>query len=299
VVMKGQKQILAILLFFVFATVLIAEEYFVSFLDGLVDLKTNRGWQALSIGDSLTAASVVRLESDSMLEISFKQSIITIYDEGIYNLQNLVTSSEEMQAFAFLQIIDSKIDKAVNGSDSERSVAFGVRGPLIEEESTIDFMEEEDDPVEQGMERLNAGNFDEAIEYFKTAMEQGVTLEEEPFVYYLLAYAHAEKQERAQALKYLNKIKISADHLLYTDYVMLKGRLLVESFAYNSALLLFEEYLTYNSTGETVQSVLLLSSFCYKGLGNNYKYKECLKKAKEINPYSELGKEAHRLLIEI
>ena len=299
--MNALKKILVMLVFITLTTVLLGQECYISYLDGGVDVKKNGRWQALTIGDRISLSSVIRLESDSMLEISFKQSVITIYDEGIYDLQKLVSSSQEMQSQSFLTIIDKKIDKAVNGTESERSAAFGVRGPLIEEESTVEFMEEEDDEdyVALGMESLNNVNFDEAIEYFTTALEEGISQEEEPFIYYLIAYAYSEKHEKAKALKYLNKIHINQDHLLYTDFVLLKGQLLLESFAYNRALLLFEEYLTYNPTGNTAQSALLLSSFCYKGLGNNYKYKDCLKKAEALDPQSELGKEAHRLLAKI
>ncbi len=77
---------------------------------------------------------------------------------------------------------------------------------------------------------------------------------------------------------------------------MLKGRLFLESFAYKSALEIFEQYLALNSEGENTQVVLLLASYCYRGLDNAAKQKECLIKAKEIDSNSLLGKEAEKIL---
>jgi len=307
--MKSQKIIITICLILFTTAFLWAESFTVVFSDGTVKVKSGAGWKPVETGDSLSSASVVKLASGSMLEIVSSKNTLTLYDAGIYALNDLLNASQKVKSQKFLSAVDARIQNMVQGNNYHTTSAAGLRGfeqgARGSEFEDVEWAVEEDDadsdvdPITQGQNLLALNKYDEAIAHFEKMLTEWPYSEAKPFFSYYLAYAHAEKKQRAQALKLLDKISINQGHILYADYVMLKGRLFLESFAYKSALEIFKQYLALNSEGENTQVVLLLASYCYRGLDNTARQKECLIKAKEIDPASLLGKEANALLKEM
>ncbi|MBN1796951.1 MAG: tetratricopeptide repeat protein [Spirochaetales bacterium] len=304
--MKSQKIIITLCMILFTVAFLQAESFTVVFSDGTVKVKSGASWKSVNIGDSLSGSNTVKLESGSMLEIASNKSTLTLYDPGTYVLNELLNASQKVKSQKFLNAVDARIQNVVQGNDYHRTTAAGLRGfEQGERGSEFDEVEwavEEDeaggevDPITQGQNLLALNKYDEAITHFEKMIAEWPYPEAKPFFTYYLAYAYAEKNQKAQALKLLDKITVNQGHILYADYVMLKGRLLLESFAYKSALQIFEQYLALNSQGENTQAVLLLASYCYKGLADTDRQKDCLLKAKEIDPDSLLGKEAGQLL---
>jgi tetratricopeptide (TPR) repeat protein len=305
--MKNLKQILIILLLFTISAGLFAEDFLVVFTQGSVKVKSGAGFKPVVIGDSLAPASVVKLERGGMLELSLDSGTITLYEAGTYTLKDLQKKSKEEKSESFLSAVDARIKNMVQGNNYHRTSAAGLRGfeqgqkgnDFNDMEWPVEKDESEIDPITQGQNLLAQNKYDEAIVHFEKMLAEWKYPEAKPFFSYYLAYAHAQKGEKAKALKLLDQMPLTPGHILYADYTMLKGRLLLESFAYKSALEIFEQYLAQNSRGENTQAVLLLASYCSKGLGNKAKQKEYLLKAKELDAESLLGKEADKLLKEM
>jgi tetratricopeptide (TPR) repeat protein len=286
--MKHSKVSILFLLFFFSALILFADDLFIVFMEGVVKVKTNTGWQTVSIGDSLELSSMVTLESGAILEIASESTTITIYDEGTYTLKDLVNSLTQVKSQPTLYAVDSRIQNIVQGNKYHRSSAAGLRG--------FDRLSRGSDPISVGQKMLAQGRYDDAIKHFNKLLDEWPYEEARPFFIYYLAYAHAEKQEKARALKLLDSLSLEDSHVLYADYIMLKGRLLLESFAYKRALDIFEQYLTLNIQDEKTQAILILGSLCYRGLGSGEKEKEYLVEAEKIGPDSPLGLQARKLL---
>jgi tetratricopeptide (TPR) repeat protein len=307
--MKSLKTIIIVCFFFFLVAGVWAESFTVVFSDGTVKVKSGSNWKPVYTGDSLSSANVVKLERGSMLEIASGKTTLTLYDAGTYSLNKLLKDSQKVKSQKYLNAVDARIQNMVQGNDYHHTTAAGLRGFEAGERGSefdeVEWAVEEDDadsevdPITQGQNLLSLHKYDEAIAHFEKFLTEWPYPEAKPFFTYYLAYAHAEKNEKAQALKLLDKINVTQGHILYADYVILKGRLLLESFAFKSALEIFEQYLALNSRGENTQAVLLLASYCYKGLDNKAKQKECLIKAREIDSDSLLGKEAAALLKEL
>jgi tetratricopeptide (TPR) repeat protein len=304
--MKKRKLYMALCMILFTTVILGAESFTVVFSDGTVKVKSGDGWKSVYTGDSLSSSNTVKLGSGSMLEIASAKSTLTLYDPGVYVLGDLLDASRKVKSQKFLNAVDVRIQNVVQGNEYHRTSAAGLRGfeqgARGSEFDDVEWAVEEDDadnevdPITQGQNLLALKRYDEAITHFEKMLTEWPYPEAKPFFTYYLSYAYAEKDRRAQALALLDKISINQGHILYADYVMLKGRLLLESFAYKSALQIFEQYLALNSEGENTQAVLLLASYCYRGMDNAAGQKECLMKAKEIDPDSLLGKEAGALL---
>jgi tetratricopeptide (TPR) repeat protein len=177
----------------------------------------------------------------------------------------------------------------------------GVRGAK-QDEKKIEWMymdedaQEQPSPLQQGELLLQAGKYTEAIALFGDLAAKGVAPEEEPYLHYFLAYANAAKQEQIAALKEIDKVQVKANHPLYDAVLLLKGQMLISTLAFKEALAMFNTYLHANASGETAQSMLILSSYCYKGLNNTGEQKKSLAQAEKLAPDSPLGQEARRLL---
>ena len=64
------KRLLLAIVFTVAVTVgVFAQAFSVSYLDGVAELKTAKGWKALSIGDQVAADASVRISQDGSLEL--------------------------------------------------------------------------------------------------------------------------------------------------------------------------------------------------------------------------------------
>ncbi len=118
----------------------------------------------------------------------------------------------------------------------------------------------------------------------------------EPLLYYYLVYAYNRNNQNALALKQAGQMEINAQHALYPDYVLLKGRLLYMSFDYDGALNLFNDYLSRQPRGDAAQPALLLSAYCYQGKGDKTREKDVLQQAVKLDPGSDVGREAAELL---
>ena len=72
--------------------------------------------------------------------------------------------------------------------------------------------------------------------------------------------------------------------------------MLLESFAYNDALSLFNEFLRNDDFSGTAQAVNYLSASALKGLGKDKDAQKKLEITVKMNPSSEIGRSADSLL---
>jgi hypothetical protein len=307
--MKIHKPIIIIGLLLLSAAAAWAQNFTVTFCDGPVSMKQGSGWRVVAIGDSLARSSVVKLDKGGMLEVTLGSATITLYETGIYTLAELAVTAKQAKSRQFLHTVDDRIKNIVEGNNYHHTSAAGLRGfeqgarggdfdevEWATDDGGNDTGAQEIDPITQGQNLLAQKQFDKAIAHFQKMLIEWKYPEAKPFFTYYLAYAYAEKGQNARALKLLDSMTVTNGHILYADYVLLRGRLLLESFAYKSALELFEQYLAHNAEGENTQAVLLLASYCQKGLGAAAMQKEFLVKARDIDPDSPLGKEAAKLI---
>jgi hypothetical protein len=288
-------------LFFVIALLIsgfvaFGETVSVDYIDGKVEMLSNAKWIKINSGDSIDSGASVRLSSGSLMEFEYNGAKISIVEEGTYSIKALISSSKEVKSWNLLTIVGGKLAKTIATSEGTTgSAALGVRGDPAKVEGLEWVTDEgETDKLQLAKSYISDGKFEDAITVLDSF--SGAEPSEQKEVKYYLAYSHAMLGETALALSQINKSGIKAEDPFYADFVLLKGKLLLEGLSYKNALSLFEEYLASAKQDPSVQTVLILESFCYKGTGDKVRQKESLAKAEKLDPLSSEGAQARKLL---
>jgi tetratricopeptide (TPR) repeat protein len=172
---------------------------------------------------------------------------------------------------------------------------MGVRGAAADQ-GELTWIEEGGEFMEKGKQLLKEGLFAEAIPVFKDGADWALTEDERSEYMFYTAYAHSLKGDSAVALIMLEDMHPGQDASIFTDYVLLKGKLLIENLAFEDALDLFSEYLKHPDMGETTQVVYFLSAVCHQGLDNRARAQKYLQDAVKIDASSEYGRAAQRMM---
>ena len=284
-----------ILLLLITAIPLVAEDLLVEYVEGTLELKEGSSWYELYIGDTVPENSVIRLSDNGFAELSTRNVTVTLSDDGTYNTQSLLRSGQKIASWDIGDVVNSKLSKLLGPGQHGETAAMGVRGAEADQ-SELTWVEEGEEFMEKGRKLLADGLFDEAIVAFKNGADWALTEDERSEYLFYTAYAHSLKGDNALALIMLEDLALASKSPIFTDYVLLKGKLLIENLAFNDALELFSEYLKHPDMGETTQVVYFLSALCQDGLDNKSQAEKFLQDAIKINASSEYGKAAQRMM---
>jgi tetratricopeptide (TPR) repeat protein len=297
----GVKRIIPWFLLFI-SFVSYSQSLYVDYIEGDVDVRTKGLWTPVSIGDELLIASSLRLKEGSFIELISGKERISIFEKGTYKLKDIVDTSKEVSSWGMASLFEIKMkavfakDENIRGSEAQA----GVRGPDESEslEEQVEFFDIEDDNqfIKDGLEFIEKGNYKAALSEFLEGFEKAAGDEEAITFRYYIAYTYSEMEIKARALKYLNEVEVPEEHPFLRDIILLRGRLLIEGMAFHEALNLLTVYLSRYPEGEFAQALLILSSYCYRGLGDTTKARENLTSAVTIDPATEIGKEAEKIL---
>ena len=300
---KGREKLLTLLIILLsIPFYLFSQDLMVEYLEGSVEISSGYGWEELFIGDEIPADATVRVSENGFAELSAADGVtIAISEDGTYLIKDLMGASKEVASWGIGSLVSHKIKTALASTrGSEQSAVMGVRGAISTSETQIDWMEEDeaDEFLGQGKELFAAERYAEAVEIFKQGLEVADFEKEDLFLYYI-AQSYTLMGEKALAIKTLSDTVFDHRSAMYTDLVLLKGSLLIESLAFQKALEIFTSHLKHYPEGGTAQAILILSSFCYRGLKDLDLAKDSLLKAVEVNPESELAREAKRMIREL
>jgi len=249
----------------------------------------------LYIGDFVPEDSLIRLSNKGFAELSTSTISITLIDDGIYNTEQLSRSGKKVASWDIGRVVNSKLSKLISPAEQGQTAAMGVRGAAADQ-NQLTWVEEGEEYLKRGKQLLLEGLFDEAIPVFKEGAEWAFTDEERYEHLFYAAYAHSQKGENALALMMLEDVEAGIDSPFFPDFVLLKGKLLIENLAFEDALSLFAQYLKYPDMGETTQVVHFLSAVCYQGLDEIGEARKSLEAAYQIDTSSEYGQAAQRMM---
>ena len=272
-----------------------AQELLIEYLEGTLELKEGAGWVELYIGDSVPPGSLIRLGANGFAELSGGGVTINLSEDGTYNTENLLKSGQKVAAWNLGGVVNSKLSKLLSGGGEGQTAVMGVRGAAQEGEE-LTWVEEGAEYLEEGKRLLAEGHVDEAIAKLKEGAEWAFTEDERTAYLFYTAYGHFLKGESAVSLIMLEDMRVDSSFDFFTDYVLLKGKLLIDSLAFEDALALFGEYLKHPDMGETTQVVYYLSAVCYQGLDRGAQARQNLEDAYKIDPSSEYGRAARQMM---
>ncbi len=291
---------MAVFLLMLSPLLLSGEELIVDYVEGFVEVHTRDGWVEVFIGDIVDEDSSIRLEPGSLLELSGTNIHLTLTTEGTYSIQDLIKSSTERSTSGVGSLIANKL-LPLGGSSSvgSRSAVGGVRGDFADEETFSWVESEAAELIERGKQLLSESDFEKALEVFKEAYDFAYEDEVDEVLYYL-GYSSYLLGDIISAERYLSQIDVKQDSSYYSNLILLKGNIYLETFAYQKAISLFDNFLT-TERGRILdpslkQTVYLMEAMAFQGLGNREKTIDLLTKTVEIDNLSEAGKTAERLL---
>jgi tetratricopeptide (TPR) repeat protein len=273
-----------------------AQDLQVAYTEGVVELAAGGTWKELSPGDRLPANARIRLSEDSFAELSQGATRLSVSQPGVYLVADLVAASKKVASWKLSQVVGGKLKGAVSGgARGDSTAAGGVRAKQAAPE-TVEWVEStgSQEAMDEGRSLLAEERFDEALKVFQDALKAYPG--EEPIFYYYIATTYSRQRRTALALRTLEQARLEPQESMYTDLVLLKGQLLLESLAFTDALALFDSQLAQHPEGGFAQALLILSAYSYQGLGRNQGAREALQKAVNLDSSSELGREAANLL---
>ncbi|MQY76313.1 MAG: hypothetical protein GH155_01630 [Spirochaeta sp.] len=264
-----------------------AEEFMVEYLEGILEVSQGSNWIEVDIGDTIPQYSSLRLSDNGLAELSAGTVTVTLIEDGIFSVESLLNSGREVAAWNISRLISP---------DQQQSTTFmGVRGDAAEE-AELTWMEEGEEYLEDGKELMLAGKYAEAREILQQGADNSFSDEKKEEFNFYIASTYAMEGKSAPALLMLTDMEIGSSAPYYSDYVLLKGKLLIEGLAYQKALLLFDQYLKNPDRSETAQLIYFLSALCNQKLENRQQSLSNLEAAYEINNTSEYGLAAKRMM---
>ncbi len=269
----------------------------VDYLDGYLDVSEGGQWYGLYIGDVITDADTVRLDKNSVAELSLPGTKLTLTRPGVYVLADLIQASGERRSLGIASVIGSKIKTIVEEPKQTQTAVMGVRGAKSETE--LEWMSGDTaELLDAGKKYLAEGNYADAVGVFQEAYDFADPSEETEVSFYL-GFTNAMMGQTRLAAEALKNVEPDPSADYFADLVLLKGQLLTETFAYEEAVEWLNTYSPKIKDNSAMQMSLLLTGIGYKGVGNTAKAKQSLEKAVSLGASSDAGKAAQNLMNEL
>ncbi len=272
-----------------------AENITVSYVDGVLEVKTSNGWNEVYIGDSLAPDALLRLEKDSIAQLEGNDISLTLSSPGSYSLKRLLEEKQRMKSWGVASLIGGKLSGVLNSNRVKATAVMGVRGAKAEDSTDVEWVEDEENYISDGKNFIERGEYDRAIQILQEGL-RSADEDTKPQYFYFLGLANMRNGRPYIALKYFNRIKPDPYFEYFEGYVVLKGKLLVESFAFEEANRLFDFYLKEMPNGNALQTVYFLRGIALKNLGDIAGAKSAFRKVYTLNPSSDIGKKANEIL---
>jgi hypothetical protein len=285
-----------ILLILIAAIPLAAEDLLVEYVQGTLEIREGSSWIELYIGDTVPETSMIRLSDDGFAELSTRTVTLTLSNDGTYDTRSLLRSGRKLASWGIGGVVNSKLSELVNPTQQENEVTPGGSRAEVMTQDRPEMYDPFTDSMKEGKRLLERNLFEEAISMFQEAADSAVFGDEIFEARFYEAYAHYLKGDNAPALNILEDVQPDSNAGFFTEYVLLKGRLLIENLAFADALDLFSEYLKHPDMGETTQVVYFLSAVCHQALDNVAQAEKFLRDAIKIDASSEYGRAAQRMM---
>lgn len=296
------KRSVALLLILLVPLALFARDFVVDYVDGYLDVKDGSSWSELFIGDEVTDADTVRLDTGSYAEISDGSVTVKLTRAGTYVIADLFNVAGRSRSSGVGSLILGRVSKLAGEDERDETAVGGVRASeaVNQNQPTWAGGESVDELIEEGLGLLNEGSFEDAYWVFEEAYDYALDDYEYNKSIFYLGYASALTGAITEAFDLLEEVGPDPDTDYYTDHVLVLSQLLVESFAFSDAIEYLDGLLTAEEVEEpALQSGYLLLGLSYDGLGDLGKAETYWLEARDLDPSSDAGQIAGQLLSEL
>ena len=295
---SGKTLIFLMVLFFALPTLVWSVDFFVDYADGEVEVRQGSYWEEVYIGDVLTGRDTLRLTGYSIVELSYDDEVVTLSKPGTYALGDLTQDISRRKSVGFSSLLSGKVQTALRGNQhKEQSAAGGVRGSQAVEQEQMTWMSSDTlDLIEAGKEKFASGEIEAALALFQEAYDYALDETEEGKAAFYIAGCYDFQGSPGKALELLESVDLGSGAEEYFDFRVLKGKLLIESFAYSEAEDLMSDTNVSSADPETSQLVYFLLGIACLGQDKTGPARDYLTRSRNIDAGSDTGKAASEML---
>ena len=264
-----------------------AQAFTISYLDGLVELQTAKGWTAVAVGDKVAADATVRLSQDGSLELVRDRTRVTLLKPGVYSVAGVSTAGKNGPG-GIGALVAQKLQTLV--AEKPKSTAAG--GVRAEQQGVpdISWVDENDEVRLKAQNLLDERRYAEATNYLEGAIKDAGPDGDTAELSCMLGAAYYGRGQLARSFRALLQVSPSPDAPWFGRYVLLRAQILVDTQNYADALNLLTPFVAAYPTGEAAQVAWLLSGLCQKGLGNIAAAKSALDSGFQLDPGTDTAK---------
>jgi tetratricopeptide (TPR) repeat protein len=266
-----------------------AQAYSVSYVDGVAELRTAKGWTALSIGDQVSSDASVRISQSGSLELQKGKARITLLKDGTYDMASLSKATDKAGAGGIGTAISQKL-QSLTTEKAKGGTVGGVRGAEQGGGGDVTWVDENDETRTQAQSLIDQKKFKEAVALLNQAINDARGDADKEELTYLIGTAYYDQGQTARAYRALSTISPQPDASWYARYVILKSQVLVDTMNYRDALGLLSPFITAYPTGEATQVAYLLTYYCQKGLGDQASARGALDAGFKLDPGTDAAK---------
>lgn len=293
-----KKVVVIFMSIFIMAGSLSAQNISVDYLEGYLDIQEDGEWYELYIGDSLNGDAVIRLEQDSYAELSHRSGSLKLMKPGVYQVSDLLGYAGNRAESGAEGLLAGKMRRFLTETeDTGPSAVGGVRASEAVAEESFFWGEETGQLIDDGLEALRGFDYGTALDHFQEAYDYSIDQTEEWESSFYIGYTYMLQGDYREAMTYLAGIEPDPYQDYYTELFMVKGQILVDTFAYNEAIEWFSRYKAEKAQDapESAQAVYILQGLSYSGLGEPEKARRSFQRAVEILPGNDASKLAENL----
>ncbi len=284
------KRCIPVLLVFLVLGLHVYTDPQITYLEGSLEVRVGSSWQEVDIGDFVPEKATIRLGHGSIAELNLGSARITLGEPGTYSIQDLFRSSRELDRWKIRSILNGRLRSLFRGQPEGETASMGARAAEVEDEGMeFEWVDEEEEVLAEAESLLEEGSYVEAIAILEESYLDA--FDPSPYLFYI-GYARAMLGQKGLALKALNDVEVEESMPHYAEFVLLKGKLLMEGQAYARALDLYEQALRGFAADALVQSLNFFAAYCAEQLGQAKQARRFLEEAQRIDPQSETGRAA-------
>lgn len=293
-----KRSVRFLVLFFAVSTLCSAALFLtVSYVDGTAYLGSGSSWKVLSIGDSVTAETSIRLDAGAIVQLTGIGVDITLTQQGTYAIRDLLAARQKIGSAGIGKALSAFLTHLLTGPAHNQGTAAGVRGVNESKSADSDWVESSaQENIQQGIDYIQSGKYDEAVEKLAQTLDEA-TEEELPEVHYYLAYAHSMNGNTIDAVRQLSGVKPPTGASWTGDFILLQAKLYLDTFAFAQEIQWLDQPGNdLSGDAQRVSIYYFLLGLGYRGVGDGPNATRSLSKVVSLAGESDLGKSASGLL---
>jgi len=287
-----RAMLLIVAVFLGFPLVVSADETYIDYLEGVLEVQDSGGWQEVGIGDEVPDNATLRLSDNGYAELLVGDSMVSLSRDGNYNVGELIKGSASV-ANTTLDL-KKKITLSSGYEKWHQEATMGVRGAEAQVSDSTG-MEDAYTYLDAGMKSLDKGDYKEALINF----EDGWDFFEDQNCLFFSAVCYDALGQKGSYAKSLQKVSMGdLESGFKGAYVIRMSDLLIRSLSYKDALKLITRLDNGSASlsNDEEQQIEFLKGTAYLGSGNKQNAKGAFQKAHDLAPTTAVGEKASQAL---